>query len=237
MTALQRNGWNRIALVIGVLVAVGMLVMPPWRDLEVPPFGSSEHFAGYSPIFHPPHDPWTLPLLADRAFWNAQHDYRWNWTVLAVQETVILVMTVAAAAVLSRCFASHLSIPGAVLGGLWTAVIGFIGVIAIMPALLQVAPQARVLTTSFLLAVYLTAIAMGTVIGARLRLASLVWLIVGLGAGQVVVAYTAFALLPDDSPGAHRILLVVWLVATMVGAATGLWASAERKRLHGECDS
>lgn len=214
-----------------MFVAAGMLTMPPWRDLEVPPFGSKEHFAGYSPFFHPPHDPWTLPLLTDRDFWNAQHEYRRNWPVLGIQELAGFLLTVVAALSFLGRGGRRWSIPGALLGGIGALIIGLIGVTAVMAPLLEIAPRSRVMTTSLLFACYLAAIVASILIGARLRLAIFAKQLTGLAAGQTVVAYIAFALLPDESPSSHRMLLVVWLISTAVGAVAGLvWARTSATR-------
>ena len=223
------NAQQRIALLCGALIAIAMAAMPPWRDLQVPPFGSSESFAGFSPAFWPPHDPWTFPAIADRPFWNSQHEYRINWSLLAIQLAMVGVITAAVTIALHRrpqveedSNQSAWSFAGAFFGGIAAAAIGLIGIMAIMAPLLEIMPEARVATTSFLLAVYLAAIVAGVIVGARVRFASLSKVLAGLCAGQVVAAYVVFAFLPDTSPESHRILLLVWAVATAVGAAVGL---------------
>jgi predicted MFS family arabinose efflux permease len=125
---------------------------------------------------------------------------------------------------------SILSVAGACLGGVGALVVGGFGILTAMAPLLEAVPQARNLTTSLLLAVYLAALLAGSLIESRLRLATLLRLLAGVVAGPVVVAYTLFVLVKDSSPDSHRLLMLVWLIATAAGLAAGaLWACVEAK--------
>ncbi len=208
------NSTRSLVLLCGLFVAAGMVAMPPWRDLEVPPFGSAEHFGGYSP-FYPPHEPWKLPWLVEHEFWNPQHEYRKNWLLLAVQEVVLGLLTLVT--IFTR--------PGANQAAKQRDYSLTSGFLAIMAPALEAAPEARVWTTILLFGVYLAAIVFGTWTAASVGTAFVLRVLAGLVAGQVVVAYFVFALLPDASPASHRILLIVWLTATGIGAGAGLtWA-------------
>lgn len=75
-----------------------------------------------------------------------------------------------------------------------------------------------------MLAGYLAALIPGALTGAKLGVALAARLLAGLIAGQLMTAYTAFVLLRDTSPNSHRLLLVAWLTATVLGALIGvLW--------------
>jgi len=226
------NPRQQIALLCGVLAAIAMAAVPPWRDLKIPPFGSGESFAGYSPIFWPPHDPWTFPALAEREFWNSQHEYRINWIVLAVQVAVVGLLTVAAIVALRRSSREErlsdrpeLSVAAAFLGGIGAVVVGLLGVMAVMAPLLELAPEVRVVSTTLLLIGYLAAIVIAAFLSADIGAGRVSKFLAGVCAGQMVAAYVVFAFLPDTSPVSHRILLGVWLIATFAGATAGaMWA-------------
>jgi hypothetical protein len=229
------NPRQRIALMCGALAAIGMLAVPPWRDLKIPPFGSGESFGGYSPIFWPPHHPWTFPALAEGEFWNSQHEYRINWIMLAVQIAVVGLLTVAAIIALRRSSREErpsdkpeLSVAAAFLGGVGALVVGLLGVMAVMAPLLELAPEARLVSTALLLIGYLSAIVVAAFASASIGSAPVGKFLAGVGAGQLVAAYVVFAFLPDASPVSHRILLGVWLIATSAGATAGaMWAKSE----------
>jgi hypothetical protein len=120
------------------------------------------------------------------------------------------------------------SLTSGFLGGVGALIIGLFGVMAIMTTALEAV--ARVGTTILLFGVYLAAIVFGTWTAASVGTASVLRVLAGLGAGQVVVAYVVFALLPDASPASHRMLLIVWLTATGIGAGAGLtWANRKRR--------
>lgn len=226
------NPRQRIALLCGALAAIALAIMPPWRDLKIPPFGSGETFGGYSPVFWPPHHPWTFPALAEREFWNSQHEYRINWIMLAVQIAVVGLLTVAAIVALRRGSREEgpsdkpeLSVAAAFLGGVGALVVGLLGVMAVMAPLLELAPEARLVSTALLLIGCLAAIVVAAFTSAGIGAAPVGKFLAGVCAGQIVAAYVIFAFLPDASPVSHRILLGIWLIATFAGAIAGaMWA-------------
>jgi hypothetical protein len=245
MNPFDLNARRGLIILCGVLLAIGMLLMPPWQDWLIPPFGSGEVFGGYSPVFWPPHNPWTFPPLAEGPFWNSQHEYRVHWTLLLFQELAVGLTAAALFALLGRSrvgmASSHTagtavppfqsfvppfqSLVGACLGGTGVLAIGLVGVMAVMAPLLEAVPQGRAWATLLVLAGYLAAVLAGCWIGARLGIARAARLLAGPAAAQFVVAYVVFVLLPDASPVSHRLILVVWGFATVCGFAAGIvWA-------------
>lgn len=226
------NARQLIALLAGVLVVAGMSAVPPWRVLAIPPFGSGAWFGGYSPLYWPPHNPWTLPPLALEPFWNSEREYQIYGSVLLAQVATACVVTALIVVLLRRSvdegFGSRDPAPsllGAVLGGVGALLIGFSGVNAIMAPLLAAFPEGRVATTSLLLLAYLAAIVAATLLAAKLRIATTLKLLAGMFAGQIIVAYTVFVVLPDSSPESHSVVLAVWLLASALGASAGfVWA-------------